>query len=71
MPLFERAEVLGAACGFGLSLVSLALGGCVSRLGLDAGIGFCQCLGRGSVVEVCAGAEVSVVLPQGLLWEAL
>ena len=71
VPLFKRTKILGTACEFGLSLISLALSECMSHLGLNTNIKFCQCLGRGSIVKVCARAKVSIILPQELLWKTL
>ena len=35
MPFFKRTKILGTACEFGLSLISLALSECMSHLGLN------------------------------------
>ena len=71
VPFFKRTKILGTACEFGLSLISLTLSECMSHLGLNTNIKFCQCLGRGSIVKVCARANVSIILPQELLWKTL
>ena len=38
MPFFKRTKILGTACEFGLSLISLALSECMSHLGLNTNI---------------------------------
>ena len=38
MPFFKRTKILGTACEFGLSLISLALCECMSHLGLNTNI---------------------------------
>ena len=35
---FKRTKILGTACEFGLSLISLALSQCISHLGLNTNI---------------------------------
>ena len=35
VPFFKRTKILGTACEFGLSLISLALSECMSHLGLN------------------------------------
>ena len=36
--IFKRTKILGTACEFGLSLISLALSECMSHLGLNTSI---------------------------------
>ena len=38
MPFFKRTKILGTACEFRLSLISLALSECMSHLGLNTNI---------------------------------
>ena len=35
VPFFKRTKILGTACEFGLSLISLALSECMSHVGLN------------------------------------
>ena len=55
MPFFKRTKILGTACEFGLSLISLALSECMSHLGLNTNIklSFGQLVPRYSHGGVC------------------